>query len=195
MSSSVEQKRLPLSPITERVFNLETGTNIRTLVGLAIYDELSFRRLWMLVQYQHFNGEVTFIDAVASLKRTFKRNNEVTGTYWSPPRREQVLGRMREIKKKNFLGFWEQVEREIDFDIFKFALEAPVESLIFGDERCFFVPFANSRVVVAASAWKEMENVIPEKSAFDVYIPLPEFLDNKLRPNKEDGSSVEELPF
>jgi hypothetical protein len=187
----------PTGKIVRKVFNLETGTNINILFGIAQYDPDNLRRLWLLVQYQHYRTETTFSDAVNSLKDTFRRSNRVTGTYWSPPRRDQVLGRRQEHKIREFIEFWDAELQAGGIDIFNYALSANPNELIFGADQKQLPGIMGAQVKIRSEEWEEILTAVNQQRATSITISLPYELDRRLTApkNQDTNYDPEEIPF
>ena len=114
-----------------RTFSEYAPNNLAVLWGLAEHDPESISRLWIVAQYMAFKASVDFSGAKRNLHAQFRRTNKIP-TVWKPASRIQVLWKKHEIKQKEFLEYWDYVEKETGEDLFEIALTADPRELING---------------------------------------------------------------
>lgn len=152
------------------------------LFDMAEADRVNLGRLWLLAQFQSYRSSVTFQEAVDSLKGYFRQRH--SGKCWSPPRRDQVLGKMREAKVDEFVDFWGQMKDQYGIDIYQAAASLSSSDLIFGDGEGFFHPLAEIPVKVGRPVWEQILRADQNKTSDLSEIPLPKriahFYESKL---------------
>jgi hypothetical protein len=157
-------------------------------------SRLNLSRLWLLVQYQSFRPQVDFSTAARSLKEQFKRENTVTGTYWSPPNRQQVLGRMRELKVEEFLDLWRVIETEMGISVFDQAAFSAPQELLKGTNQ-YFVSLTGAQLRLKEPEWLALCN-LPKSSNGNIVIDtLPRSLSAELQKVESITNLHEEIPF
>lgn len=163
--------------------------------NLASNDEQNLRRMALAVNYQMFVQLLRFANIPAILKEEFKRSNTTTGTYFTPPTRTQILGRLREEKLRQFKRIWSEVELRDNFDLFQYLREESLESIIYRRKSKMVIPIYGSRIKLSKEKAIIIAEMTKNNQQLPFSIPLPPTLEACLFPTKENYNPEDELPF
>ncbi len=105
------------------------GYNWDRIQLLAHINERAFRIIWILAQYNRHTFDIPFEIAISEInafvlnKKGIKRYN---------PTRAQILGKMFELKMRNFISYFDHA----GIDIVQYASKASVNDLLMVSQSC-----------------------------------------------------------
>lgn len=157
--------------------------NWQIVEGLAELHPEAARQLWLLIDYQNFKTDIiSWGIGVAAVREVVKA---VKGVVRYPPDRRQILGKMRELKMRHFLQFYQS-----GIDPRSIASYEPIETLLYGDvDRPYIEPIKGRKVKVRAQIWQDMVEA-SKRPDYPLDIPSPFELYSD-----DDPEIDEEIPF
>lgn len=180
MAELPEQNSQP--QIQQSSFDIDIDKNLartvkpelwRNMLILAKVNELQFRRLWLLAQYQLFKAIEDHEDQMNAVRSATSFIEKKLGSrqFLSySPTRSQVLYNMMLLKMERFEDTFMYYYH---IDIYQFACNAEIEELFDWDR---FVSFEGRKLSLPKNVWDQLA----DPSTFsEIYIPLPKGLDRK----------------
>lgn len=199
------EKKAPYDPPVRRRLHSEsryrdTQYTWDILMHLAGQHPQAIRDLHLMADYLNFKPKYTYKDVHAVLSSEIMQKK---GTLWKRLERRQVLGRMAELKRNEYIGNYQQ---HLGLHPAEFFGYASLEQILGFEGQTFGIrdirgemyegvqSLDNSYIVMRKSTWDEMEKAaysdVPGYS-----FPLPNFLRQCSTPLPTDSSAPEEYVF
>src|SRR5260221_3607846 len=126
--------RLDTSELAKRSSVMIKEKIIDDLIFFAQINELQFRRLWLLFQYELYKTGKTFKEGKEQYRSQVRSSPALGGRDPDSviaPNRRQTLGALRENKIRTFAEYFDYVKMGTrnHFDIYWYCLNAPLEDL------------------------------------------------------------------
>jgi hypothetical protein len=155
---------------SERVINQE---RLSKLKFFAEVNPVQFRKFWLLVQYKQFRSTVDFAAADFEVRKHALQYalHGRDPQYLYPSKRSSRLGKMHEMKQKEFLAAIEHEDEMSWFNLLAFAAFQDIESL-FNDEEVGLCNYIGTRIPLDTDVWDAIDLEDPEMLARS-HIRLP----------------------
>jgi hypothetical protein len=144
-----------LPKFSDRVINQE---RLSKLKYFAEVNPVQFRKFWLLVQYRQFRTTIDFATADYEVKKHAEqyalRGRDPQYLYSS--KRSSRLGKMHEIKQKEFLDSIAHEDEMSWFNLLAFAAFQDIESL-FNDADVGLVNSIGSRIPLDTEVWDAID--------------------------------------